>query len=309
MQNNWHSPSPPVDNGYWPALQHYNDYLVASSAPLEAPEAADWDALEKAYRNDENISVTVVGYNRGGVLVEWRQIRGFVPGSQLIDFPAEGNLAMRRNSLADQVGKTLCLRVIELNRLQNRLILSERLAQANPGARHQLLNTLRRGSTIRGEVTNITEFGVFIDLGGIEGLIHISELSWGRVAHPADILQRGQSISTYVLDVVPQAGRIALSLKRLRPDPWQTLHERYALNTLVTGSITNITEFGAFMRVEDGLEGLIHLTELAEGTLSHPRDVVQEGQTVTARIVNLDARARRLGLSLRGMEQIHAKRL
>jgi small subunit ribosomal protein S1 len=188
-----------------------------------------------------------------------------------------------------------------LNAEHNRLILSERAAQVEPGERAELLARLKRGSIIHGLVTNLCDFGAFIDLGGVEGLIHISELSWGRVGHPADLLSRGQDVEVYVLDVSPQAGRVALSLKRLHPDPWESVHMRYRVGEIVEGLVTNVVDFGAFARIEEGLEGLIHVSELAEGHFLHPRNVISEGQTIRARILSIDGRSRRLGLSLRAM--------
>jgi len=179
------------------------------------------------------------------------------------------------------------------------LILSERAAQVQPGTRAAVLNNIQPGDVCRGLVTNLCDFGVFVDLGGIEGLIHISELSWGRVGHPRDILNRGETIEVYVMSVDPAQERVALSLKRLRPDPWQTVEDHYRVGQVVEGQVTNVVDFGAFVCIEDGLEGLIHVSELAEGHFLHPRNVVNEGDVVKARILNIDGRARRLGLSLR----------
>jgi small subunit ribosomal protein S1 len=245
------------------------------------------------------VELSSIGYNRGGLLVEWRSLRGFVPASQLMDFPSTTNEFTRKKLLTERIGELLALRVIELNEDQNRLILSERAARALPGERADILTRLRAGDTVEGIVTNLCDFGAFLDLGGLEGLIHISELSWGRVGHPAEILERGQQVRAHVLDVNRDAGRIALSLKRLYPDPWATVQQRYQIGEIVSGTITNVVDFGAFARIEEGLEGLIHVSELAEGHFLHPRNVVSEGQQVTARILSIDGHARRLGLSLR----------
>jgi small subunit ribosomal protein S1 len=241
----------------------------------------------------------VVGYNRGGLLVEWRSLRGFVPASQLINFPATPNNTVRRNALAARVGQRLSLRVIELDIDKNRLILSERAAQAEPGERAGIISRLKPGDVVSGYVTNLCDFGAFIDLGGLEGLVHISELSWGRVGHPSQVLERGQHIEVYVLSVDPDTTRIALSLKRLRPDPWKSVGEKYQVGEIVEGQITNVVDFGAFACIEEGLEGLIHVSELAEGHFLHPRNVVTEGQVIKARILSIDGEARRLGLTLR----------
>lgn len=285
------------DDDHADAAEQEDNYPIYSGA-----DAEDWDAMAQVADDDEVIALRVVGYNRGGLLVEFQSLRGFVPASQLLRFPSTSNTIVRRNALLDRVGHTLDLRVIELNPEKNRLILSERAAQAEPGGRQDILNTLKAGDIIEGSVTNLCDFGAFVDLGGLEGLIHISELSWGRVAHPTNMLTRGETVRAYVLGVDQDAGRIALSLKRLRPDPWQTVAERYQVGENVEGHVTNVVDFGAFVCIEEGLEGLIHVSELAEGHFLHPRNVVAEGQKVTARILTIDGPARRLGLSLRPLE-------
>ncbi len=317
----WEQTPPPLDEGYWSALLHEGEFAESSPEEPEIIETAspeefidevppqsslpsnmdaeDWRDIEAIMLNDEVVELKVIGYNRGGILVEWRSLHGFVPASQLTDFPATANNGVRRNALMDMIGKPLKLRVIELNREQNRLILSERAAKVQAGERAGILQRLQPGDSVSGVITNLCDFGAFVDLGGLEGLIHISELSWGRVGHPADILQRGQSVHVHVLEIERQAGRIALSLKRLHPDPWATVSERYQIGQVVEGTVTNVVDFGAFACIEDGLEGLIHVSELAEGHFLHPRNVVAEGQKVTARVLSIDSRARRLGLSLR----------
>ena len=249
-------------------------------------------------RQDQTLELHVVGHNRGGLLVEWHSLRGFVPASQLVDQSSQ-SARPQRHHLDDYLGQALLLRVIELDRSKSRLILSERAARAHSGARAELLRSLRANDTVEGIVTNLCEFGAFVDLGGVEGLIHISELSWGRVGHPEDVLKRDQLVRVFVLDVDPAQARIALSLKRLYPDPWLTVAERYKIGEVVEGKITNVVDFGAFACIEEGLEGLIHFSELAEGHFLHPRNVVSEGDHVRARILSIDGRQRRLGLSLR----------
>jgi len=326
-------PPPPLEEGYWESLLRegeqatstHGDMAVSpddsSGVPSEyvdtsrssvadyADAAAiqqDWQDIEYVMDDDQTLQLEVTGYNRGGLLVEWRHIRGFVPASQLVDFPAHLSATARSSKLMEQVGRLLDLRVIELNREQNRLVLSERAAQVAAGTRDEILDTLQHGDVITGSVTNICDFGAFVDLGGLEGLIHISELSWGRVGHPVDVLTRGQDVRVFVLDTDKDAGRVALSVKRLRPDPWRTVEERYQADEIIRGTITNVVEFGAFARIEEGLEGLVHVSELAEGHFLHPRNVVEENQVVHARILSIDSEARRLGLSLRGVQQPEA---
>jgi small subunit ribosomal protein S1 len=315
-------PPSALDEGYWSSLLNEGECAQAGAANaaagaraadefdeqsqeyqfvVEQSDAieADWVEVQRITDNDEAVELKVAGYNRGGLLVEWNSLRGFVPASQLVGFPTTSNPAVRRNLLAERIGQWLQLRVIELNVEKNRLILSERAACAEPGERADILTRLKPGDRVSGCVTNLCEFGAFIDLGGLEGLIHISELSWGRVGHPAQILERGQFVEVYVLGVDRDAARIALSLKRLRPDPWKTVEEKYKIDEIVEGEITNVVDFGAFACIEEGLEGLIHVSELAEGHFLHPRNVVQEGQIIKARILSIDGKARRLGLTLR----------
>ena len=320
------SPSPPpMDEGYWAALLRegeavrgspasgrkadiWNEINMAAVSPpfVGAQDGAesqhDWAIAKRVYEADDTVELEVTGLNRGGLLVSWNSLRGFVPASQLIDFPVDVDESIRQKSLAERVDKRLLLRVIELSDEQNRLILSERAAQAQPGQRADILQQLKPGQTCEGVVTNLCNFGAFVDLGGIEGLIHISELSWGRIGHPRDVLSTGQEVGVYVMSVDGDQGRVALSLKRLQPDPWQLVESRYRVGQWVEGVITNVMDFGAFACIEEGLEGLIHVSELAEGQFLHPRNVVSEGDLVRARILNVDSQSRRLGLSLRDVE-------
>ncbi len=289
----------PPDGWYELDYDHVYDESADADHEVMLPHADDWDAMREAMENDTTLELPVVGSNRGGLLVQWQSLRGFVPASQLVEFKANNNELLRRQELSTYIGQNLFLRVIELDEPQNRLIFSERAAQVVPGTRESILTTLSRGDTCTGLVTNVCDFGVFVDLGGVEGLIHISELSWGRVAHPGDVLKRGEQVRVHVMEVNKDEGRVALSLKRLQDDPWRTVHQRYQVGQIVTGTITNVVDFGAFACIEEGLEGLIHISELAEGHFLHPRNVVSEGETVHARILNIDGPSRRLGLSLR----------
>jgi small subunit ribosomal protein S1 len=188
--------------------------------------------------------------------------------------------------------------VIELDASRNRLIFSERAA-INEHDGVTLLGTLQSGQARVGRVNSLCGFGAFVDLGGVEGFIHISEFSWGRVDHPSDILQPGDDVQVYVIDVQPSQSRVSLSLKRLHADPWTLVDQRYTVGQVIEGQVTNVVSFGAFVRVEEGLEGLIHISELAEGNFLHPRNVVQEGERVRARIIRIESATHRLGLSLR----------
>ena len=277
-----------------------------SHVPDEAPQAVvpSWELAQACQREGKVLTLPVVGHNRGGLLVDWNGWQGFVPASQLVAFPTHLEEEDRRQELAGRMGQQLDLKIIELDQERNRLIFSEKATVPQEDQIEHLMNEICDGDIRQGYVTNLCSFGAFVDLGGIEGLIHISELSWGRVAPPADVLYTGQEVEVYVLNVDRERQRIGLSLKRLQPDPWSSVEERYVEGQLVQGVITNVVSFGAFTRIEEGLEGLIHVSELTEGDFTNPRSVVREGDTVTVRIVNIDSANHRLGLSLR---QVNSK--
>ncbi len=259
----------------------------------------DWAWARALFERDDTVELPVVGYNRGGLLVQARSLRGFVPVSHLETFDPSASEEDRQQRLADLVGRELSLKVIEFDPERGRLVFSERAAKAGPGRRLELLSRLQPGDTVRGTVTNVLPFGVFVDLGGVEGLIHVSELSWGRVRHPADVVRCGEELEVKVLSVDPDTCKVALSLKDLLPDPWDGVETRYHIGQLVEGTVTNVVKFGAFVELEEGLEGLIHISEIGD---MDPVEALQEGERVRARIIHIDAVSRRLGLSLRDLD-------
>jgi small subunit ribosomal protein S1 len=261
------------------------------------PDQASWQHFCEYRDAGSEIELTVESYNRGGLLVRWRDVVGFVPASQLCDGLRYGDEQTRLKDLATRVGTSLTLKVIEVDPDKNRLILSERAARHVEDPDLGVLDDLSPGDVCHGEVTNLCTFGAFVDLGGVEGLIHISELSWGRVTHPADILQSGESVEVYVLNIDRDQGRVGLSLKRLQPDPWTSVDERYQVGQVIEGEITNIVNFGAFVRLEEGLEGLIHTSELS-GALSSGPYSLREGERVLVRINSIEGERHRIGLSL-----------
>ena len=263
---------------------------------VDVPQA-DWEFAESIYKQDQIICLNVSGFNRGGLLVENDKLRGFVPYSHLVDMTCQTDVE-RDNFLAQYVGKELRLKVIECVPEEGRVVFSERAARADAGRRTQLFSSLHQGEVVSGEVTNITEFGAFIDLGGVEGLIHISELSWGRVVHPSHILKLGQKVEVQVIDILPERCRIALSLKRLQTNPWEFVNARYTTNDIVPATITSVVSFGVFARLEEGLEGLVHVSEMNLGGAA-VRDIYSEGQKINVRILHMDAQHQRLGLSLK----------
>jgi small subunit ribosomal protein S1 len=215
-----------------------------------------------------------------------------------VDFPGVVDPIEREDALKRRLDEELKLQVIEIDRPQARLILSERIArEAERG--EGLFARIKAGDTLTGRVSNLRRFGAFVDLGGYEGLIHISELSWGRVNYPGDVVRPGDVVQVYVLDVDPAERKIQLSLKYLQSDPWRNVSHRFRAGETVEGEVTNVVSFGAFVRLDDGIEGLIHISELAEGTFLHPRNVLREGQRVDVKILSVEPANRRIGLSLR----------
>jgi small subunit ribosomal protein S1 len=285
------------DEEYWHAV------LGASAAAADARAApassAGWALAEKSYANGDILELRVVGYNRGGLLVDLGDTRGFVPSSQLSSFPRQIPEEQRMQALAQCVGSTLRLKVIEFDRAHNRLILSERVV--NPPVSHaeQMLASIQPQETRKGVVRNITDFGAFIDLGGVEGLVHVSELSWQYVKHPRDVLSPGQEVEVYVMEVNREQKRIACSLKRLTINPWALAAEKLHPGDTIDGVVTSVVTFGAFVRVAEGVEGLVHVSEMVEVDFQQPQDVVKEGQGVQVRVIEIDPNQQRLRLSLR----------
>lgn len=259
---------------------------------------AAWTRLAEISQEDQVTTGIVTGWNRGGLLVRWNELQGFVPASQLKEVPLFDSDDSRDEKLSRWVGEELQLKVIEIDRSRNRLVFSERATTWGPKDGERLLAAIRPGDVYDGYVSNICDFGAFVDLGGIDGLIHISELSWGRVIHPSKHLEIGQKVRVYVLSVDRAGHHVGLSIKRLLPNPWSVAEEKYAPGDLVEATITNVVDFGAFAQIEDGLEGLIHISELSEGRLEHPSEVVAPGDVVRVRILRIDAARHRLSLSM-----------
>ncbi len=265
----------------------------------KAQQERDWLEAERLYKNKEAFEAQVSGFNRGGLIVRMGKLRGFVPASQLTqEHKPNGESTELWKSL---VGEKLFLKVIELDRKRNRLILSERaaLGEWRKAQKEKLLETLQKGEIRHGRVTSIAPFGAFVDLGGADGLVHVSEISWSRVKHPSEAVKVGQEVDVYVLSVDREKKRIGLSIRRAKPNPWDTVVEKYAVGQVAEAVITNLADFGAFARLEDGLEGLIHISELADQRVDHPREVVKPGQTVQVRIIKIDPKRKRIGLSIR----------
>ncbi|MGZ9163947.1 MAG: 30S ribosomal protein S1, partial [Anaerolineales bacterium] len=259
----------------------------------------DWEQVKGLYRDDHILSMKVIGHNRGGLLVEGEdKLSGFIPLSHLVELAGKSDLADRDISLEGYEGKVLNVKIIECVPEDGRVVFSERAALSEPGRRSELFQSLQAGAQVKGTVTNITDFGVFVDLGGVEGLIHISELSWGRVSHPHDIVKLGQEIAVQVLDLSAERCRVALSLKRMTRNPWERASTDFAEGHVLLAEITSVLSYGAFARLEVGVEGLIHATEMQLEAGQTPRDILTEGQQVQVRVLHVDPAHQRMGLSL-----------
>jgi small subunit ribosomal protein S1 len=296
---------PVRDEGWWASVlaedEGRPEAAVAKPQQVEAAGRAspDWERAAALYRQDEIVRLNVTGYNRGGLLVEADGLSGFVPCSHLLDLSIQSDEQQRDDCLSAYVGRSLHLKIIECVPDEGRMVFSERAARAEAGKRPVLFNTLEAGQRLEGEVTNVTEFGVFVDLGGVEGLIHISELSWGRVVHPNQICKVGQHVEVLVMEVVPERCRIALSLKRLKINPWETAEQRYPVGAVFPAVVTVLVAYGAFARLEEGLEGLIHATEIPLPPNGEIKDILTPGQDVQVRILQVEVSRQRLGLSMK----------
>lgn len=269
----------------------------------------DWIEAEELLDSGAIIQGEVIGYNKGGAIVPFGRLRGFIPISHLTDLSPGMGDRKRQQRMAKLRGEDIPLKVIEVNRRRRRLVFSQREAQKEWDAarRAELLAELNEGDIRTGIVSGLRDFGAFVNLGGADGLIHISELAWHRVDHPREVLKVGDEVEVYIMKIVRKTERISLSRKKVLPNPWDTVKERYDEGQLVEGLITRLVDYGAFAEIEPGIEGLLHLSQLSRGNIDKPGDVVQEGETHLLRIVNIDKKRQRMGLSLKAvtaMEQI-----
>lgn len=261
----------------------------------------DWNRAHALLENQEIWESEVVGYNRGGLLVEFGRLRGFVPASHVVGFPRSLPPEQKRQRLSEWVGRQLGLRVIEVHQRRNRLVLSERAAYREYRNQQieRLFDELQQGQIVQGHISSLCDFGSFVDLGGVDGLIHISEISWKRIDHPREVLRVGEEVEVRVIRLDRQRRRISLSLRQAMGDPWARVEERYTLGQLVTGKVTRIVSYGAFVELEEGLEGLLHISELSDDPVTNPRDILEEGEALPLRVIRIDPSRRRLGLSFR----------
>jgi len=265
----------------------------------------DWLKAEQMMESGELYEGEVSGYNRGGLVVQFGRIRGFVPASQIMGLPRRLREEERRKRLAAMIGQQMGLKIIEVDRHRRRLIFSQRRALRawQELQRERVVAQLTEGETRFGRVTSITNFGAFVDLGGADGLIHVSELSWSRIDNPRQMLKVGDEVEVYVLDVDRKRKRIALSLKKLQPDPWTLADDHYRVGQLVEGRVTRVVDFGAFVELGIGIEGLLHASEMIGTPEFRPSDIVHLGETLLVKIIRIDSRRKRVALSARQVRQ------
>ncbi|MCL6527950.1 MAG: 30S ribosomal protein S1 [Thermaceae bacterium] len=269
-----------------------NGQIVLSKKRAESDQS--WVKIQALFDQGEPVMVTVKEKVKGGLVANIEGVRAFLPASQ-VDLK-------RTPELDEYVGQSFPVKIIELNRKKGRIILSRRtvLESEQKEARAQVLSQLKEGDVVEGQVVEVTEFGVFVALGGVDGLVHRSEITWGRFNHPRDVLQKGQHVRAKVLSIDTERERVNLSIKALTPDPWLTVSEKYPIGSKVNGKVVGLTQFGAFVEVEPGLEGLIHISELSwTKRPKHPSEIVKEGQEVEAQVLRIDPAERRLSLGLK----------
>ena len=291
-----------------------NDEVPVYVVQTEDPEALvvsirlarlnqDWIEAEALLASGQIFEGEVIGYNKGGVIVPYGRIRGFVPISHLSDVTPGMGERRRQQRLARLRGEQIGVKIIEVDRQRHRLVMSQREAQKEweEKKRGELMETLQPGDVRTGRVSGMRDFGAFVDLGGADGLVHISELSWHRIDHPREVVKLGDEVEVYVLGVDQESGRISLSRKKLLPNPWDTVAQRYNQNQLIEGKVTRILDYGAFAEIEPGVEGLLHVSQLSRNPVEDPRSVVKEGEVHLLRIVSIDQKRQRIGLSLKAV--------
>ncbi|MHB1568298.1 MAG: 30S ribosomal protein S1 [Solirubrobacteraceae bacterium] len=254
-----------------------------------------WRRIEAAAESGEPVEGTVIEVVKGGLIIDLG-VRGFLPAS-LVDI-------RRVPNLDEYMGQAIECKVIELNRSRNNVVLSRRavLEEQRKEDRERILDRLQPGQVVEGTISNIVDFGAFVDLDGIDGLIHISELSWSHVNHPSEILSIGDTVNVKVLDIDRQRQRISLGLKQTQEDPWQRVVDTYNIGDELEGTVTKVVTFGAFVEILDGVEGLVHISELAQHHVDNPREIIQPGDPVRVKILEIDSERRRLSLSIKRVE-------
>ncbi len=282
-----------------------NGNLVLSY--MRAREEEGWAIVENMVSKKESFHSSIIGYNKGGLIVPVGGLRGFVPSSQ-ISFSRRSSMTgdTPEQRWSKMIGQEIDVVVIEVDRERRRLILSERQAstESRDSVKDRVIDELKEGQVFTGRVTSLADFGVFVNINGADGLVHLSEISWDRVQHPSEVLKVGQEVKVKVIAIDREKRRIGLSIRQLLSDPWDKKASSFQEGQLVEGTITRLTKFGAFARLNEDIEGLIHISEISEKRIEHPREVLKEGDTYTLRVLKIDNSNHRIGLSLRRVDSM-----
>ncbi|MGC8856566.1 MAG: 30S ribosomal protein S1 [Anaerolineae bacterium] len=270
-----------------------------------AQEQISWENVEKMIADQTVIESKIIGFNKGGLIVPVGSLRGFVPASQISPLrrsQAVGETPEQR--WQKMIGEPISVRIIEVDRERRRLILSERStsSETRSSIKERVINELQEGEVYTGRVTSLADFGAFVNINGADGLVHLSELSWEHIQHPREVLEVGQEVKVKVISIDREKKRIGLSIRALSEDPWKKRIEKFSVGQLVEGVITRLTKFGAFARLEGDIEGLIHISEISENRIEHPKEVLKEGDVVALRVIRIDPEQHRIGLSLRKVD-------
>lgn len=280
-------------------LEDQDGNLVLSVS--QAQQSEDWKRAEELMLKEEIWEGVVSDANKGGLILPFGNLRGFVPASHVVDLPRGINEDDRKNYMSTLLGRKIAVKVIEVNRKRRRLVFSQRDAQRGhrEARKELLLDELKEGEVRRGIVSGLRDFGAFVDLGGADGLIHISELAWHRVKHPSEVLKVGDEVEVYILRLDTEGKRIGLSLKRMQKNPWARAEEIYHVGQLVEGTVSRVAQFGAFVSLDPGIEALLHGSQLADPPPNDPSLIVHEGQRLLLRVISIEPDRQRLGLSLK----------
>ena len=272
---------------------------------MRAREEVSWQKAEDFLKSKQSYHSSIIGYNKGGLIVPLDGLRGFVPASQISLSRRAGMTGETpEQRWSKMVGDPIDVVVIEVDRERRRLILSERAAstETRESLKERVIDELKEGETRTGRVTSLADFGAFVNINGADGLVHLSEISWDRIQHPSEVLKVGQEVKVRVISIDREKKRIGLSIRQLQEDPWNQRVAKYQVGQLIQATITRLTKFGAFARLEEDMEGLIHISEISEKRIEHPKEVLHEGDDVTLRIIKIDPDNHRIGLSLRRVD-------
>lgn len=282
-----------------------NGTLVLSY--VRAREEKGWQEAEDLLTSKASFHSKIIGFNKGGLIVPLGTLRGFVPASQIaLSRRATISGDTPEQKWSKMVGVEVDVCVIEVDRERRRLILSERAAstETRETLKERVIDELKEGEVRSGHVTSLADFGAFVNINGADGLVHLSEITWDRIQHPSEVLSVGQEIKVKVISIDRDKKRIGLSIRQLQEDPWSDQAATFSVGQLVQGKITRLTKFGAFAQLDGEIEGLIHISELSEKRIEHPKEVLHEGETVTLRVIKIDPANHRIGLSLRRVDSM-----